>query len=138
MSVALAVDSPPISEGYVYITCNDAEVDFIHARKLQNVGYEGRFSSIFAVQVTKLADGIFISCAVNHAITYGTSFWNFFNTFAEVSRGVNRISMTSNYCRDSVLISPAVLKLPAGDPKVSFSGDAPLREIIFSFSRESI
>ncbi|CAI9772360.1 unnamed protein product [Fraxinus pennsylvanica] len=150
------------SEGYVYIICNDAGVDFIHANGShihvrdvlgsidvpqevkrffafdQKVSYEGHFSPILAVQVTELADGVFIGCAVNHAVTDGTSFWNFFNTFAEISRGVRRISRTPDFRRDSVLISPAVLKLPAGGPKVSFSVDAPLRERIFSFSRESI
>ncbi|KAL2551969.1 HXXXD-type acyl-transferase family protein [Forsythia ovata] len=104
----------------------------------QKFSYEGHFSSILAVQVTELADGVFIGCTVNHTVTDGTFFWNFFNTFVEVSRGVNRISRTSDYRHDSVLISPYVLKLPAGGHKVSFSDDAPLRERIFSFSRESI
>ncbi|KAL2526177.1 HXXXD-type acyl-transferase family protein [Abeliophyllum distichum] len=150
------------SEGYVYVTCNDAGVDFVHASGSnihvrdvlgsidvpeavkrffafdQKVSYEGHFSPILAVQLMELADGVFIGCAVNHAVTDGTSFWNFFNTFAEVSRGVKRISSTPNFSRDSVLISSAVLKLPAGGSMVSFSVDAPLRERIFSFSRESI
>ncbi|KAK6135850.1 hypothetical protein DH2020_030416 [Rehmannia glutinosa] len=150
--------------GYVYITCNDAGVEFIHAngshihvRDLlgstdgdvpeavkgcfafdQTVSYEGHFRPILAVQVTELADGVFIGCAVNHAVTDGTSFWNFFNTFAELSRGVKRISRTPDFSRQSVLISPAVLKLPEGGPKVTFSGDSPIRERIFRFSRESI
>ncbi|KAL2545949.1 HXXXD-type acyl-transferase family protein [Forsythia ovata] len=68
----------------------------------QKVSYKRRFNSILAIQVTELVDGVFIGCAVNHTVTYGTSFWNFFNTFAEVSRGVNRISRTPDYCRDSV------------------------------------
>ncbi|CAI9759876.1 unnamed protein product [Fraxinus pennsylvanica] len=150
------------SEGYVYITCNDAGVDFIqasgthiHLRDIlgsldvpqevngffafdQKVSYEGHFSPILAVKVTELADGVFIGCDVNHAVTDGTSFWNFFNTFAALSRGDERISRTPDFCRDSALISTAVLKLPAGGPKVSFSVDTPLRERIFSFSRESI
>ncbi|PIM99090.1 Shikimate O-hydroxycinnamoyltransferase [Handroanthus impetiginosus] len=152
------------SNGYVYITCNDAGVDFIHADGShiyvtdligsgnedlpeevkgffafdQTVSYEGHFRPILAVQVTELADGVFIGCAVNHAVVDGTSLWNFFNTFAELSRGVRRISRTPDFSRDSVLISSAVLKIPAGGPKVTFSGDAPVRERIFSFSRESI
>ncbi|KAL2551640.1 HXXXD-type acyl-transferase family protein [Forsythia ovata] len=83
----------------------------------QKFSYEGHFSSILAVQVTELADGVFIGCTVNHTVTDGTFFWNFFNTFVEVSRGVNRISRTSDYRHDSVLISPYVLKLPAGGHK---------------------
>ncbi|KAG8380793.1 hypothetical protein BUALT_Bualt06G0053200 [Buddleja alternifolia] len=152
------------SNGYIYITCNDAGVDFIHAKWSnmhvtdlqgsidedvseaikgcfafdQTVSYEGHFKPILAVQVTELADGVFLGCTVNHAVMDGTSFWNFFNTLAEFSRGAKMISRTPDFSRDSVLISAAVLKLPAGGPKVTFSGYAPVRERIFRFSRESI
>ncbi|XP_059666379.1 uncharacterized acetyltransferase At3g50280 [Cornus florida] len=148
--------------GYIYIACNDAGVDFIHSNATHislrdilspthvpecvkgffalnlTVSYEGHFKPILAVQVTELADGVFIGCTVNHAVTDGTSFWNFFNTFAEVCRGARRISRPPDFSRNSVLISPAVLRLPEGGPKVTFSVDAPLRERIFSFTRESI
>ncbi|KAK4353827.1 hypothetical protein RND71_026021 [Anisodus tanguticus] len=87
---------------------------------------------------SELADDVFIGCAVNHSVTDGTSFGNFFNTFAEVSRGVNRIIRQLNFTRNSILISNDVLKLAADFPKVTFVGDAPLREMIFSFNRESI
>ncbi|MCD7452871.1 hypothetical protein HAX54_018426 [Datura stramonium] len=56
----------------------------------------------------------------------------------EVSRGVKRIIRQPDFTRDSILISNSVLKLPADGPKVTFAEDAPLRERIFSFSRESI
>ncbi|MBA0788564.1 hypothetical protein Gotri_026010 [Gossypium trilobum] len=111
--------------GYIYITCNDAGVEFHHAKcdtkfirdvigpvhvpELvkefftfdKTVSYRGHYKPIMAVQFTELADGVFIGCSVNHAVTDGTSFWNFFNTFAEICR-------------------------------------KPLRERIFSFSREAI
>ncbi|XP_022963074.1 BAHD acyltransferase DCR [Cucurbita moschata] len=157
-------------DGYVYIECNDAGVDFIHAnageifvRDLlvpgyvhdcfkeffafdRTVSFSGHFNPIMAVQITFLADGIFIGCSVNHAVTDGTSFWNFFNTFAEECKAakstttVKRIGITPspNFRRDSVLVSPVVLRLPASGPKVTFSGDVPLRERIFTFSREAI
>ncbi|XP_051121155.1 BAHD acyltransferase DCR-like [Andrographis paniculata] len=164
LSIAL-LHFPPLagrlvtdSAGYVYITCNDAGVDFIHAdgshllagdldipAGLKGffacdylVSYQGHFRPLLAVQVTALADGVFIGCTVNHAVTDGTSFWNFFNTFAEVSRGGNWISRSPDFSRDSVLISPAVLKLPDGGPTVTFDVDAPLKERIFGFSRDSI
>lgn len=150
------------ADGYVHITCNDAGVDFIHAnaRRIfirdllspvhvpdsfkeffafdRTVSYEGHFKAIMAVQATELADGVFIGCAVNHAVTDGTSFWNFFNTFADFSRGLKRISRTPCFERNSVLISQAVLMVPQGGPKITFSGDAPISERIFSFSREAI
>lgn len=90
-------------------------------------------------QVTELKDGMFIGCTVNHAVTDGTSFWNFFNTFAEVCRaGSRRVSRAPDFSRNSVLISAAVLKVPAGGPKVTFDENASLAERIFSFSREAI
>ena len=149
-------------DGYVYIICNDAGVDFVHAvaksvfiRDIlsppdvpdvvkdfftfdRTVSYKGHFIPILAVQVTELADGVFIGCSVNHSVMDGTSFWNFFNTFAEVSRGVKRISRSPDFTRNSVLISPAVLKVPEGGPAVTFNENEPLRERIFSFSREAI
>lgn len=159
-------------DGYVYIKCNDAGVDFIHAnageffvRDLlapgdvpdcfkeffafdRTVSFNGHFSPIMAVQITFLADGIFIGCSVNHAVTDGTSFWNFFNTFAEECKAVKSTTTTTtkkinitpspDFSRDSVLVSPAVLRLPPSGPKVTFSGNVPLRERIFSFSREAI
>lgn len=150
------------ADGYVYITCNDAGVDFVHATATdlsirdvlapihvpdcvkelfaldRTVSYNGHFKPILAVQVTELADGVFIGCTVNHAVTDGTSFWNFFNTFAEMTRGVKRISKQPDFSRSSPLISSAVLRLPEGGPKVTFSINEPLRERIFSFSREAI
>ncbi|TKY56837.1 acetyltransferase protein [Spatholobus suberectus] len=151
------------SNGYVHVACNDAGVDFIHANATghricdllspldvpesfkeffafdRKVSYTGHSSPILAVQVTELADGLFIGCAVNHAVTDGTSFWNFFNTFAQVCRGANNcIRNVPDFRRESVLISDAVLLLPEGGPQVTFDSLAPLRERIFSFSREAI
>ncbi|PKI46640.1 hypothetical protein CRG98_032982 [Punica granatum] len=150
-------------DGHVHISCNDAGVLFLHASASdlaicdvlgpvhvpecikgffaldRTVSYCGHFEPIMAVQVTELKDGIFIGCTVNHAVIDGTSFWNFFNTFAEVCRaGSRRVSRVPDFGRDSVLISSAVLKVPEGGPKVTFDEYAPLAERIFSFSREAI
>ncbi|CAK7325820.1 unnamed protein product [Dovyalis caffra] len=150
------------SNGYVRITCNDAGVDFIHATATNysiqdilyplhvpdcirgffafesTVSYQGHYKPILAVQVTELADGIFIGCSMNHSVTDGTSFWNFFNTFAEVSRGIKKISRQPDFSRNSILISEAVLKVPQGGPQATFDENEPLSERIFSFSREAI
>ncbi|KAK9077922.1 hypothetical protein SSX86_001979 [Deinandra increscens subsp. villosa] len=150
------------ADGYVYITCNDAGAQFLHANATHisvndvlspihvpsfvksffafdgMVSYDGHFNPILAVQVTELHDGVFIGFSVNHAVVDGTSLWNFINTFAEVCRGVKLITKQPCFTRESVLISPAVLKVPAGGPKVTFDEHAPLAERIFSFSRESI
>ncbi|KAK4262314.1 hypothetical protein QN277_027890 [Acacia crassicarpa] len=53
---------------------------------------EGTSKPLLAVQVTDLVDGIFIGCTMNHSVADGTSFWHFFNSWAEISRGLNRVS----------------------------------------------
>lgn len=150
------------SDGHVHIVCNDAGVYFIQAKArhlyIDNVlspsdvpdcfkgffsfdkmlSYSGHSNPLAAVQVTELADGVFIGCIVNHAVTDGTSFWHFFNTFAEICKGAKKISNSPDFSRDTVFNSPAVLKFPAGGPKITFSGNEPLRERIFHFSREAI
>ncbi|CAI9761860.1 unnamed protein product [Fraxinus pennsylvanica] len=153
------------ANGHVHILCNDFGIDFVHAkapyisvstllpsdhhqdihpsfRKFfqfdNTLSYVGHYKPLVAVQVTELNDGVFIGCTANHAVVDGTSFWNFFNTFAEVCKGAEKISKTPNFSRDTVLDSPASLKFPDGGPSVTFSGDEPLREKIFHFSREAI
>ncbi|XP_037442169.1 uncharacterized acetyltransferase At3g50280-like [Triticum dicoccoides] len=41
---------------------------------------------VLAAQVTELADGIFIAVSMNHSVAAGTTFWQFFNTWFELSR----------------------------------------------------
>ncbi|RZB50401.1 putative acetyltransferase [Glycine soja] len=156
------------ADGYVYITCNDTGVDFIHVTAADisvadllspsssssssdvppifkqlfpfhhKISYTAHSSPIMAFQVTDLADGIFLGCAVCHAVTDGASFWNFFNTFAGISRGATTSPSTlPDFRRESILNSNVVLRLPE-EIKVTFNVEEPFRERIFSFSRESI
>ncbi|XP_073016520.1 BAHD acyltransferase DCR [Primulina eburnea] len=150
--------------GHVYIICNDAGVDLYHAKASHlytaalippsdqdipaayrrffqldsTLSYAGHHKTLVTVQITELADAVFVGCSMNHAVVDGTSFWNFFNTFAEIARGESKISKAPDFCRDTVFDSPAVLAFPPGGPSVTFSGDEPLREKIFHFSREAI
>ncbi|KAK6120288.1 hypothetical protein DH2020_045979 [Rehmannia glutinosa] len=150
--------------GHVYIVCNDAGVDFCHAKAPHisvdallpppdrdipaayrrffqydnTLSYAGHSKPLIAVQVTELNDAVFVGCTANHAVVDGTSFWNFFNTFAEMARGAKKISRSPVFGRDTVFDSTAVLKFPEGGPSVTFSGDEPLREKIFHFSIEAI
>lgn len=150
------------SAGHIFITCNDAGVDFIHGSATDltitdllsptdvhpvfkqffpyhhKINYTAHFSPILAVQVTSLADGIFIGIAISHAVTDGSTFWNFFNTFADISRGLTHATRIPDFRRESILMSKVPVQLPEGKIKVSFNADAPLRERIFTFTRESI
>lgn len=150
--------------GHVYILCNDAGVDLYHAKASHlstealipppdqdipaayrrffqlddTLSYAGHSKPLVTIQITELADAVFVGCTMNHAVVDGTSFWNFFNTFAEIARGDSKISRAPDFCRDTVFDSPAVLAFPTGGPSVTFSGDEPLREKIFHFSMEAI
>ncbi|OVA15854.1 Transferase [Macleaya cordata] len=96
----------------VYINCNSAGAEFIHAVadltvadilvptyvphvvwsffSLKGViNHEGRSQPLLSVQVTELIDGIFIGCSINHSVCDGTSFWHFLNSLSEISRGIS-------------------------------------------------
>ncbi|KAJ6348156.1 hypothetical protein OIU76_004603 [Salix suchowensis] len=101
-----------------FIDCNNAGAQFVHAAAdgvtmadilhpvyvppivhsffpLNGVlNYEAVSKPLLAVQVTELADGIFVGCTMNHAAVDGTSFWNFFNSWSEIHRGLDQISNT--------------------------------------------
>lgn len=153
------------ASGHVHILCNDAGADFVEARARhlsvdavlspqyvpdpvksffaydKTLSYSGHYRPLLAVQVTELADGIFVGCTVNHSVTDGTSFWHFFNTLAEIAKSggsYKRISNTPDFSRDTIFNSPAVLRFPNGGPKVTFNANEPLQERIFHFSREAI
>lgn len=102
-------------DGSYFIDCNDAGADFVQAvapgLSIADIaGYDcdvpdvtdelfhlnGVTSlegcSIAGVQVTELADGVFVSCSINHAVVDGTSFMNFMNSWSELCRGIEKIS----------------------------------------------
>ncbi|XP_042481779.1 uncharacterized acetyltransferase At3g50280-like, partial [Macadamia integrifolia] len=93
----------------ISLNCNNPGVDFVHAIAdvtmedllspvdvppiVQSffllgraVNHDGHTLPLLAVQVTELLDGIFIACSFNHSVGDGTSYWNFFNAWAEICR----------------------------------------------------
>ncbi|KAJ4967212.1 hypothetical protein NE237_019061 [Protea cynaroides] len=52
------------------------------------VNHDGHTLPLLAVQVTEILDGIFIACSLNHVVGDGVSYWNFFNSWAEICRTV--------------------------------------------------
>ncbi|KAB2617813.1 hypothetical protein D8674_013682 [Pyrus ussuriensis x Pyrus communis] len=51
------------------------------------LNYESVTKPLLAAQVTELVDGVFIGCTMNHLVIDGSTFWHFFNTWSEISRG---------------------------------------------------
>ncbi|PKA52497.1 putative acetyltransferase [Apostasia shenzhenica] len=154
-------------DGRISISCNDAGVELLHAAAPSlslplllppskdvppavqslfalddTVSYDGHFRPLAAFQFTELGDGaVFIGLTINHAIVDGTSFWNFFNAWAELCRSpmTSSISRPPDLRRNFFGGSTAVLRFSGGaGPKVTFQVGATLRERIFHFSRDAI
>ncbi|KAK8965355.1 3'-N-debenzoyl-2'-deoxytaxol N-benzoyltransferase [Platanthera guangdongensis] len=106
----------------VYIDCNDEGAEFIHA-VAENItaddvvspgndipcfvnsffplngaiNYDCQSAPLLSLQLTKLADGaLFLGCCLNHVVGDGTSYWNFFNGWAEIAR-TNTLSRTKGF-----------------------------------------
>ncbi|XP_051136733.1 uncharacterized acetyltransferase At3g50280-like [Andrographis paniculata] len=56
------------------------------------VNSDGVSKPLLGVQVSFLADGLFIGCTANHAVLDGIALWHFFNSWSEISRGAETIS----------------------------------------------
>ncbi|KAK1265620.1 hypothetical protein QJS04_geneDACA011436 [Acorus gramineus] len=151
------------TSGVISIFCSDSGAHFIHANadslSLSDilsdarplfaldgaVSHDGHRLPISAFQVTVLSDGLFVAASVNHAVTDGTSFWNFFNSWSEITRAVSAggaadvvLSRPPDHRRNYFGDSPAVLRLPGGRLTVTFDASAPVAERIFHFSREAV
>ncbi|MCL7031116.1 hypothetical protein MKW94_023488 [Papaver nudicaule] len=108
-------DNPPFYGIYVDCSNDSLGAEFIHAavdlsmldilapidppRIVQSffalegaICHDGHTEPLLVVQVTELLDGIFVGCTFNHAIGDGTSYWNFFNAFAEINRKLRKTS----------------------------------------------
>ncbi|OIW09722.1 hypothetical protein TanjilG_21248 [Lupinus angustifolius] len=146
-----------------YILCNNSGVLFVHAVAentsvsdiieskyvpsivhsffpLNGVkNYEATSQPLLAVQVTELIDGIFIACTLNHAAADGKSFWHFMNSWAEISRGNNKISKLPSFQRFFYDTIDQPIRFPFTKEDETYSGNPSLlRERIFHFSKEEI
>ncbi|KAL6540858.1 hypothetical protein OROMI_024741 [Orobanche minor] len=148
-----------------FIHCNNAGAQFVHS-VAQNVtvcyilepifippivhsffplnevyNYEGVSNPLLGVQITELSDGIFIGCTMNHVAGDGTTFWNFMNSWSEISRGngLNQISnppVFENWLRNFDIRLPlSLIKSKATSAKFI---PPPLEERVFHFSKENI
>ncbi|KAJ8770796.1 hypothetical protein K2173_021443 [Erythroxylum novogranatense] len=103
--------------------------------------YEGISRPLLGVQVTELVDGIFIGCTINHVVADGTSFWHFFNSWSEISRGMVKLSKPPVLQRwfpdrvDCPVRIPSSISKMKPDEKLS---SPILKERIFHFTRQRI
>ncbi|CAL9026710.1 unnamed protein product [Prunus brigantina] len=154
-----------------FINCNNAGALFVHAKAdgvtlsdikdslyvpdlvhsffplngVQN--YQGTSNPLLAVQVTELEDGVFIGCTMNHTVADGTSFWHFFNSWSEISRGSSFVSKPP-LLEHWFLDGTSSIRIPfpntdhedqVCDKVIDNIPEVPLlKERIFHFSRENI
>ncbi|EYU35826.1 hypothetical protein ABFS82_09G039700 [Erythranthe guttata] len=150
-----------------FVDCNNAGAEFTHAvaaevcvSDISEPNYipeivssffplngvsniDGISKPLFGVQVTELVDGFFISCTANHAIIDGTSFWHFFNSWSEISRGFDKISKMPLFekwfpsnCNDGLILLPPLEQnnlLPKRHVMMP-----QLLQRVFHFSKESV
>ncbi|XP_026387796.1 uncharacterized acetyltransferase At3g50280-like [Papaver somniferum] len=100
------------------------------------INHDGHTEPLLAVQVTELLDGIFVGCSFNHVVGDGTSYWKFFNSFAEVSRKLRRTRKDAEdyHHFDCSISHPPITKrfFLAGH------GDTPLINLPFSHHKEFV
>ncbi|KAL5556968.1 hypothetical protein UlMin_039204 [Ulmus minor] len=105
------------------------------------LNFEGVTQPLLAVQVTELVDGIFIGCTMNHCVIDGNSFWHFFNTWSQLSRGINVISETHPVFGREYLkgIIDLPLQIPFSQDQISNRfNPPPLQQKMIHFSKEKI
>uniref|UniRef100_A0A2N9HUD6 Acetyltransferase n=1 Tax=Fagus sylvatica TaxID=28930 RepID=A0A2N9HUD6_FAGSY len=111
------------------------------------LNYLGISKPLLVVQVTELADGIFIGCTLNHCIADGTSFWHFFNTWSEISRGnIDPTVPTSQSLPpifqrsffDGIINFPIHIPFHHSEIPIERLIPSPLKQRIFHFSKEKI
>ncbi|KAJ3708998.1 hypothetical protein LUZ61_012703 [Rhynchospora tenuis] len=110
------------------------------------VNFDGCTIPLLAVQVTELIGGIFVGCSFNHVIGDGTSFWNFFNAWAEIARckaAGKEVVLSRPPLHDRWFIGgygEPPIKLPYSSPAefIVRSSQPLLRERMFHFSTESL
>ncbi|KAM3268018.1 putative acetyltransferase isoform X1 [Capsicum chacoense] len=156
-----------------FINCNNAGVQFIHAKADNGVTVDNILESNFvpqvvqelfplkgvqnqeatsqpllAVQVTEFVDGIFIGCSSNHTVADGSSFWHFYDSWAEISCGSNVISKIPVLKRQFPFkIENLSKRISIPNERINVAGDhkfippavqITLREKVFHFTRESV
>ncbi|XP_058095636.1 uncharacterized acetyltransferase At3g50280-like [Magnolia sinica] len=105
----LVFENDGSSSSHVFIDCNEAGAEFIHAVADISVAHllspidvhpivesffpltgavncDGISLPLLAVQLTELTDGFFLGCSFNHVVGDGSSFWHFLNSWSEICR----------------------------------------------------
>ncbi|KAE8695334.1 HXXXD-type acyl-transferase family protein [Hibiscus syriacus] len=101
---------------------------------------EGNSKPLLAVQVTELADGVSIGCSINHSVVDGCSFWHFFNSWSEISRGFDYISKLPVFNRPVVDGIDYPIRIPLKQEHIQQHSFQPgnLKSRVFHFTKQRI
>lgn len=113
------------------------------------VNHDSHDLPLFVVQVTELADGVFVGFVYNHALSDGTAFWDFLNAWAEIARArltppeaprplTSRRPLFDRWSPDGAAAAPVVLPYADLSEVVERLPPPPLRERMLHFSAESL
>uniref|UniRef100_A0A453TAR9 Acetyltransferase n=2 Tax=Aegilops tauschii subsp. strangulata TaxID=200361 RepID=A0A453TAR9_AEGTS len=111
------------------------------------INYDGRDHPLLAVQVTDLADGVFVGFSYNHALSDGTAFWGFINAWAEIARArllgspreqPLRRPLLDRWSPDGGAAAPVVLPCTELSDLIERTPQTLLRERMLHFSSESL
>ncbi|KAH6830661.1 hypothetical protein C2S53_018666 [Perilla frutescens var. hirtella] len=155
----LATNAHHATMSRFFIDCNNAGAEFTHAVaaaiSLSDIlepnytpqivssffplngvsNLQGVSTPLLAVQLTELADGIFVGCAANHAVVDGTSFWHFINSWSQISRGFDKISKPPVFERNDNN-NNRLVHLPTLEQNLF--APSPALQKVFHFSKESV
>ncbi|XVF23883.1 hypothetical protein REPUB_Repub13aG0077900 [Reevesia pubescens] len=113
---------------------------FFPLKGLRN--HEGITNPLLGIQITDLADGIFIGCTINHAVADGTSFWHFLNSWSEISKGSIHLSKSPVFQRWFPDATHLPIRIPQSCAKQIYEDfiepPLPLKERIIHITKESI
>ncbi|TYI01715.1 hypothetical protein ES332_A11G220700v1 [Gossypium tomentosum] len=105
-------------------------------------GYEGIANPLLGIQITDLADGIFIGCTINHVVADGTSLWHFFNTWSEISKGSIQLSKPPVFQRWFPDGMDIPIRIPQSCVNFKQSNEdfipPPVQDRVFHFSKETV
>ncbi|KAK3119513.1 hypothetical protein QOZ80_9AG0671630 [Eleusine coracana subsp. coracana] len=98
---------------------------------------------VLGVQVTELADGVFVAMSLNHGVADGSAFWHLFNTWAKISRNSNveegkvAAPVLGRWFPDTCPV-PVPLPFPTLEHIVRRFHGPPVEECFFAFSEETV
>uniref|UniRef100_A0A803MUM9 BAHD acyltransferase n=2 Tax=Chenopodium quinoa TaxID=63459 RepID=A0A803MUM9_CHEQI len=108
----------------------------------RQVNHDGHTRALLSVQMTEVADGLFIGCCINHCVTDGTSLSHFLNVLSNIfvsGEGTKDVILRKPVIKFPPSISEGfpIIKLPFKEPNefiTRFDKDHLLRDRVFHFS----